>query len=300
MKRFLLGITAAAVVSACSGTNPFLPSTGDGEGSDIVIPEKLAGDLSGFTYDPVAKTLVVRGVSLDDTPFEAVYTRKPAMDVPGYEAYTSQESSLARHTTAYVQEIEGTSGTITVSGGQFGHYFGGSAYDRDGAFDPPDVTQNGGIVAYAGRYVGLRNTSGDGGDLLPVDPGTPIDVRPRQAAEVTGNVFITADFADNMVEGIVYDRVSVDSATPLDRLELAGTAIEDNGTFTGTVTQNGGTEDVGLFGGIFGGQDAAAVAGTLFVEGHIGGGTNDEEYGLFVLGQCGTPGSDPICAQPNP
>lgn len=301
MKRLWLGIAAAAVVSACSGTNPFLPPTGEGSGSDIVIPEKLAGDLTGFTYDPVAKTLVVRGVSLDDTPFEAVYSRKPGLDVPGYEAYTNQESSLARHTTAYVQQIDGARAGITVSGGQFGHYFGGSAYGRDGAFDPPDVTQNGGIVAYAGRYVGLRNASGDGGDLLPVAPGTPNDVRPRQAAEVTGNVFITADFADNMVEGVVYDRVSVDSATALDRLELAAAPIETNGSFTGTVTQNGGSQDVGVFGGVFGGTDSSAVAGTLFVEDHItGGGTNEDEYGLFVLGQCGTPGSDPICVQPHP
>lgn len=300
MKRFVLGVAAAAAVSACSGGNPFVTETGGGGGGGIVVPEGLAGDLSSFTYDPAAGTLVVKGVSLDDTPFEAVYTRKPALDVPGYEAYTSQESSLARHTTAYVRQIDGTRAAITVSGGQFGHYFGGSAYGRDGAFDPPASAVTGGVVSYAGSYVGLLNSAGDGGDLLPVDPSTPAEVRPRQAAEVTGKILVTADFSDNMVEGVVYDRIIADAGLSIDDLELAGTGIEGDGSFAGEVTQEGGKTNVGLFGGVFGGTDASAVAGTLFVQDHITGRTDDEEYGLFVLSQCGTAGADPLCSQPHP
>jgi len=302
MKRFWLGIAASAVMAACSGGNPFVDDTGEGGGTDpgITIPEELLGDLTSFTYDPVAKTLVVRGVNLDDTPYEATYTRKAAMDVPGYEAYTSQESSLGRHTTAYVQELDGAKAGITVSGGQFGHYFGGGAYGRDGAFDPPDVAQAGGIVAYAGSYVGLLNSNGDGGDLLPVDPSTPTEIRPTQAAEVTGSIFITADFADNSVDGIVYDRQHADSGAVLEDLELFPATIEDNGTFTADVRQNNGEDTVGTYGGIFAGTDSSAVAGTLFVEDHIVAATNSEEYGLFVLGQCGGASADPVCTQPHP
>ncbi len=294
MKRFWLGIAAMAAVSACGG-NPWLEDgDGEGEGQGIVIPEDLAGDLEGFTYDPVAKTLLVRGLSLDSTPFEATYTRKPALDVPGYEAYTTQDSALERHATAYVQEIDGTRAAIVVTGGQFGHYFGGSHYSRDGNYTPPVTGQ----VTYVGKYVGLMNGPGDGGDLIPVDPGTPADVRPVQAAEVTGSVLINADFTDTTVNGVVYDRVLVDSPTvEMTNLELAPTAILEDGTFVGDVTQE--NIDRGTYGGLFGGTDASAVAGTLFVDGHVDAFDNEEEYGLFVLSQCGTGNADPLCDQTN-
>lgn len=299
MKRYWLGVVAAATVSACSGGYPWAP-VDETQQTDPVVPAAIAGDMQSFTYNPVAKTLVVRGVTLDDTPFEAVYSRAPALDRPGYEAYSSQESSLSRHTTAYVQQIDGTRAAIAVSGGQFGHFFGGSSYGRDGSFDPPGVAVSGGLVSYAGNYIGLLNVAGDGGDLLPVAPGTPNEVRPKQAAEVTGSILITADFADMSVNGIVYDRVAVDAGAALEDLELAPGDIAANGTFAGKVTQNGGTNSRGDYGGLFGGTNSSAVAGTLHATDHISGITNPEEYGLFVLGQCGTPGADPLCNQPVP
>lgn len=299
MKRLWLGIAAAVAMSACSGGNPFVEDEDPGA-TDPVVPDSIAGDMESFSYDPVSKTLTITGVTLDDTPFTAVYSRRPALDRPGYEAYSVQDGSLGRHTTAYVQEIDGTRGAIAVSGGQFGHYFGGSSYGRDGSFDPPDTTVAGGLVHYAGNYIGLLNVSGDGGDLLPVAPGTPSEVRPRQAAEVTGSIFITADFADMSVDGIVYDRLAVDAGTALADLELDPGVIADNGTFEGDVTQGSGATDVGDYGGIFGGTDASAVAGSLYVQDHVTGTANIDEYGLFVLGQCGTPGADPICTQPHP
>lgn len=301
MRRYWLGVAAAAWVSACSGGNPFIDKTGTGPGvGGPDIPQQLAGDLTGFSYDPANQTLIVRGVNLDDTPFEAAYTRKPALDVPGYEGYSSQESSLGRHTTAYVRQIDGTRAGITVSGGQFGHFFGGSAYGRSGTYTPPDTAVAGGIAAYAGTYVGLLNSAGDGGDLLPVAPGTPADVRPTQAAEVTGNILISADFADMSVDGLVYNRLHVDSATAIENLELMPAAITQTGSFTNEVRQNNGTATVGVYGGIFGGTDAAVVAGTLYAADHIAGAVNPEEFGLFVLRQCGTAGDDPICNQPRP
>ena len=57
---------------------------------------------------------------------------------------------------------------------------------------------------------------------------------------------------------------------------------------------------MGQYGGIFGGTDANAVAGALFAEGHIDGVDNEEERGIFVLPQCGTPGQDALCNQPAP
>lgn len=300
MKRFWLGIAMMFVVSACDSGNPW--TEGEDEGPpEVVVPAELLGDLESFTYDPVAKTLIVRGLSLDQTPFEAAYTRKPALDRVGYEAYTNQQGSLDRHTTAYVKEIDGTRAAIVVSGGQFEYYFGGSQYSRSGEFDRPPIDVNGGLITYAGSYVGLSNYSGDGGDLLPVAPGTPIDLRPVQAGEITGKTFISADFADNTVNGIVYDRIVVDNPAidlSAQNIALAPTAIEENGTFTGDATQ--ARTNKGTYGGIFGGPDASAVAGTLYVKDHIAGFDNVEEYGLFVLSQCGTATSDPVCTQPHP
>lgn len=297
MKRFWLGIVALAALSACSGGNPFTDPAGGGADSSG-IPAIIAGDLEGFSYNPTTQTLTIRGVSQDDTPFEAVYRRRPALDVPGYEAYTAQDGSLDRHTTAYVRERDGARAAIAVSGGQFGYYFGGGNYARSGAYDPPAVGPNSGLVTYAGTYVGLLNIPGDGGDLLPVTPGTPADVQPTQAAEVTGNIVINADFGDNVVTGRIYNRRMVDAARAVENLDLEPADIAADGTFTGNLSQQ--LVDRGDYGGIFAGTDASAVAGTLFAEDHISGFTDEEEYGLFVLAQCGTPNADPICNQPVP
>ena len=298
MKPIWLGLAAVAVVSACGGGNPWLD---DDEPPATTIPKELLGDLESFDYDPVAQTLIVRGISLDNTPFATTYTRKPGLDVPGYEGYSTQSGSLDRHSTAYVREINGTRAAIVVTGGQFRHYFGGSHYSRSGAYSPPTVGPNSGIVTYAGNYVGLLNMAGDGGDLLAVNPGTPNDVRPVQAAEVTGKVLINADFADNIVNGVVYGRV-IPSNTSIDlsqqSIDLAPTSIEADGTFTGDAERS--LVPVGTYGGLFGGKDATEVAGTLFVTDHITGLNQIEEYGLFVLSQCGTANADPICNQPNP
>lgn len=305
MTKFLVAAAAALALSACSGGsgNPFAsPGGDDGADTSGTVPAELAGDVTSFVYDPAAETLIVKGESLDDTPYEAVYQRKPALDVPGYQAYSSQESSLGRHHTAYVQEIDGTRGGVIGSGPLYGHVFAGAYYERDGSFDPPDVTAPGGIVQYAGTYVGLMNAgSSGGGDLLPVAPGTDPAILPTQAYEVTGKIIISADFADNVADGIVYDRVIPDLADdPVENLELAPAAIDADGRFSDDITQGGGARVVGTWGGIFGGTDAAAVAGATFAREHMDGYSREEEYGTFVLGQCGTADADPVCSQPHP
>ncbi len=298
MKRFWLGFVAVAALSACSDGNPFTDGdTGDGGDTGSTIPETIASDLTGFSYDPVSQTLIVRGVGLDDTPFEASYRRRPALDVPGYEAYTSQDGSLDRHTTAFVRQRDGVTAGAVMTGGQFGYIFGGGTYGRNGSYDPPTSTPSGGLVSYAGNYVGLLNTAGDGGDLLPVAPGTPNDIRPVQAAEITGDIFINADFTDNRVNGRIYNRVIADSGQSVVNLDLAPTGIQSDGTFTGDVTV-ADNQDRGDYGGVFGGRGASAVGGALTAADHIGNGSL--EFGAFVLSQCGSANADPVCDQPVP
>lgn len=313
MKRFWLCGAALAVVSACGGGNPWIE---DGDGTGVTpaptIPAELAGDLEGVTYDPVAQTLTVTGVALDPdtnetTETATTYRRRPGLDRNGYEAYTAQDGSLDRHTTAYVRDINGTRAAIVMTGGQFGHYFGGSTFSRSGTYSAPGFgptvpgQQNSGSVTYLGTYVGLLNGAGDGGDLKPVTPGTT-DIRPVQAAEITGRVAINADFGQDMrVNGEVYDRVIVDSpGITLENLELSPTALTTDGSFIGVTTQDSGSKVVGDYGGVFGGTGATEVAGTLFVEDHITALDNEEEYGAFVLSKCGTANADPLCNQPNP
>jgi hypothetical protein len=62
--------------------------------------------------------------------------------------------------------------------------------------------------------------------------------------------------------------------------------------------QNPTQAGIGNYGGIFGGANAEGVAGGIFVENHVGV-ENADEYGVFVLTQCGLTGADPICATVN-
>tara|TARA_R110002049_G_scaffold23781_6_gene84759 strand:- start:146135 stop:147043 length:909 start_codon:yes stop_codon:yes gene_type:complete len=302
-----MGLALAFSLGACSGTPPFGGGTEtptDGSGGAAAIPEALAKNLDSFTYNPNATggpTLTIRGVDLEDGPFEETYRRRPGLDRGGYEAFTAQDGSLDRHSTAYVRDIRGTRAAIAVTGGQFSYFFAGGAYSNTSYTAPvePGSEDDGGLVSYAGNYVGLLNVAGDGGDLTPVDPTTPPGFRPSQAAEVTGYMLINASFSDGTVNGTITNRQIVDApGIAVADLDLAPTAIAADGTFFGDSAVD--TLPVGQYGGIFGGDGATEVAGVVHAEDHIAGLNDIEEYGVFVLAQCGTPGADPVCNQPVP
>jgi len=299
MKFFLGSLAAFVALSACTdlGESPDTPDDPTG----IVVPAALASDVDSIRYDSATATLIIMGLGLDETPFEASYTRNAALDRAGYEAYTVQDSSLDRHSTAYVRQIDGAYAVAVATGGQFSYYMAGTNFGRTNAYTAPTTDQpSGGIVSYAGTYVGLLNMGGSGGDLLPIAPGTPKEVRPKQAAEITGQVLINADFADNRINGTIYGRqVTDDPGTAVETLRLAPTEITETGTFEGTTSVD--LTAVGQYGGIFSGTDAAAVAGSIHAANHIQAyGGDIEEYGIFVLGQCGGAHSDPLCNQPVP
>lgn len=299
MRRFWLGIAAASALSACGGGNPFITSDDDPTDVTGTIPEDLAGDVDSVSYNAADQTLTVTGVGLDDSPFSATYVRKPALDRAGYEAYTVQDNALTEHSTAYVRETEGGYATVVVTGGQFGYFQGGTTYGRSGNFSAPDTSQSGtGIVSYAGSYVGLLNVDGDKGDLIDPSNGTDPSILPGQAAEVTGDVFINADFTDNRVKGSIYNRQITDQpSTAVEDIALTPTDIASDGSFTGDLSNNGSS--VGQYGGVFSGSNAAAVAGSIHATDHIsalsGGTVPIEEYGIFVLDSCDGASADPAC-----
>lgn len=291
MKQFWAGACALAVLAACGDGNPFTGGTTTAPtapGAGTTVPANVQGDVASFTYDPGTGTLTVNGLTADADALNGTYVRKPALDRPGYVAYAIQGSPTERHVTAFVQQYDNTSGGIFVSGGQFGAYFGGGLYGRDGAYDPGT-----GVVQYGGNYIGLTNIPGDSGDLLPPPAGTPVGLLPQQAGEVTGTILITADFTDSAVEGRVTNRVFADTGVALEDIDLDSAPIQGDGTFSGSVSRNNISR--GNFGGIFGGTDSRVIAGSLFAQDHINAFTDEEEHGLFVLVQCGTPGASPIC-----
>ncbi len=304
MKQIMLSLALVGGLAACSGGNPFQEETGTGGDPDGTgaIPEQLANNLESFTYSPTDQTLTIRGVDLEDGPFEETYRRRPGLDRGEYEAYTAQDGSLDRHSTAYVRDIRGTRAAIAVTGGQFRYFFAGGAYGNAGNFSAPatpESLRDGGLVTYAGNYVGLLNVPGSDEDLTAVAGTTEPAFLPSQAAEVTGRMLINASFADGTINGVITSREITDfPGTVVSDLELAPTEIGADGTFFGDATVNLGK--VGEYGGIFGGAGATEVAGVVHAGGHITGITNPIEYGAFVLAQCGTPQADPVCNQPVP
>jgi len=317
MKFGTSALALCVFIAACGNGTPFngkvdVDTGTDGSTGESAIPEALINDLKSFSYDPASETLSITGITADDSAFTADYRRRPGLDRNGYEAYTAQDGSLDRHVTAYVKDIDGTRAAIVMTGTQFEQVFSGAAYSSTSYSAPvaAGAQSEGGLVTYAGNYVGLLNGPGSDEDLLPVTGGTASDPLSKQAAEVTGKVVLTGDFTDAAVAGIIYDRKVTDynaaggldpnSADPFKAKNIAldSTAIADDGTFFGTASQ--GNITVGEYGGIFGGLGATEVAGVIHAEDHIeiGGSGTPIEYGAFVLTQCGQPGEDPICDQP--
>ncbi|MBY5989338.1 thymidylate synthase [Roseovarius atlanticus] len=324
MNRFVASLVLPAFLLACGGgTNPFTPDpaapdpgTGgddDNPTTDAGIPTALAGDLTRLNYNAATETLTVEGLTLDGGDDPLVYRRRPGMDRNGYQAYTFQDDGRDRHYTIYVAEANNNSGVRAgagISGGPRNRVFGGGYYERDGDFSPAT-----GQVSYAGNYVGVTNLNGSGEDLTPPPAGLDPDLVPTQAAEVTGRVELQANFGDDAtVEGNIIERTLVDSGTALPSIVLVNTPISSDGTFVGQAEYEQGDfpgenvigQKIGDYGGIFGGTNASGVAGVIHLEEFDGpnnplGFETEEEYGVFVLDQCGQPVEDAVgCAGTNP
>lgn len=325
IRNILIG-ASLAMLTACGSTNPFMENggtTGGGTASANLLPEALRGDVQRITYTPGAGTITVQGITLDNTQTTSTYTRNAAFDRPGYQAYATQNDALDRQTIAFVAQ-SGNSGAIragvVVTGGQFNRVFSGNFVERPGGYSAPAVTPTSGLVSYAGNYVGMANV----GTSLPTPGGTPVEVAPGQPTVTTGQVFINADFADNSVNGAIYDR-NLETAAgatiiPIPSIVLIATEIANDGSFEGSVEYSPvqgnpavigdfsnviGTS-IGSYGGVFGGVGAEAVGGAVVLNEFDGPNdprdmTAELEWGVFVLDQCGTPDANAaICADVNP
>lgn len=304
--RLALGV--ALFLTACSGNPMADAGSGDGGGGggapvENPVPENLAGDVSNITFDAATDTLKVRMNSLDDAPQTVEYRRNPALDVPGYRGFSVQDDPLDRMFVAMTAEsADGSVEAAAISdGGQFNRYYSGTYFRRNSGNVPTT-----GQVSYAGTYAGVTNLNASGENLLPVPPGTDPALIPDEPMRTQGKVFLNVNFDDAAVNGVVTDRRLVGGGSLKD-VALVDGVIDENGQFTGEAEFDGRPDDgdQGDFGGVFGGRDGAAVAGTvvldnIFLSDDPRNSEFDAEVGVFVLPRCNQPGAPAICDQVNP
>ena len=309
MYRILAATAALALLTACGDGQPFdfgvVPPpiveppglTEEEVKEQLAISESIAGGLDGGTYSLAAGTLTVR-IPLDlGDDIDAEYERNPALDVAGYVAFSAQSDPLDRIYIGMAARSADNSveGVLVSDAGQFGRFFGGTTFRQIGAYSESPASPNTGLVSYAGNYVGLSNAPATSNNIgLPVNPGTEPGLIPAQASRVTGNVFINADFGDNVVNGLIYNRTNLDANEQLNNVVLIVSTINSNGSFLGKVQSQpvDGTAPVAIgdYGGTFGGLNASGVAGGVHLENYLDNVENEQEYGIFVLTQCGLAG----------
>lgn len=302
-------LLALMVVAACDGnplgTEPEEPCTEDcpvGADDPVVAPDVLKNNVTRIVYNADDNSFQVEIAELDTTPRLATWERDPRFDTAGYRAYSVQEDPLDRLFVGLAKTSDDGSVTAAVAGdgGQFNKFYSGGDYSREGNFSPEG---SGGQVSYAGTYAGITNIPAAGGELLPVPPGTDPELAPVQTSRVSGDIFLNANFDDNAVNGAVYNRVLVDYGFGLQSVILVEGEIAANGTFQGK-TERWVNDDpemaiTGDFGGVFGGEGAAAVGGVVALEQMFDSAgdeiENGRERGIFVLRQCGLSGDSAVC-----
>ncbi|MBE0413275.1 thymidylate synthase, partial [Yoonia sp.] len=229
MKIFACALAAAVMLSACDdvtvadgGTGGDTPAT-PAEG----VEQAVKGTLDGVTFNAAAETLLVTVRSLDGDTVATAYARNNTYDQDGYIAFTQQDDALDRFFTGMAAtSADGTSQAVVVmDGGQFNRYFGGVNYAQIGTYTAPTS----GLASYAGDYVGLLNVGTRTGTL---SSGASNNILPYRSGQVTGDIFLNVDFADNKVNGAIYNRVDVDSVgINVDTVFLPATALNADGSF---------------------------------------------------------------------
>jgi hypothetical protein len=303
MAQMKTALWALVLLAGCSG-NPIDYGTGggggDGEGSQEGVPEQVAVNLREISYDPSgAGTLKVNMDGLLASPLVADFVRTPTLDIDGYRAFIYQETALQRSHLAFVSENArgNLQAGVVADGGQFNRHFGGGHFARIDSFTRPTVRQGveTGQFGYAGSYAGVFLP----GPLSVTPSGLPDGLKPNVALRTRGDVLIDANFANDLVNGGITNRVLLsDSGRVLANLEglaLPSTAIDENGQFLGDVEFAGAPDQaIGNYGGAFGGLEASDVAGVLVVN-PIRGEDGIWEYGVFNLPRCDLAGASPLC-----
>lgn len=324
MKNTMISLALVALLAACGGDadennpvsgGPITDTDGavgipaDGSGNDD-IPQELAMNLEGVDFNPDSETLVISIGGLDAGSDTSTYIREATLDVPGFTAYTKQDDPLDRFFIALADRSpDETVQAFAISdGGQFNRYFGGTRFERLGTYTQPES----GLVSYAGEYAGSTNigdtNNPDDGDfsapqLLPTPDGLSGSIVPRQPLRVRGDIFINVDFSEDKINGEIYNRevlrgdgvVVLTGQSQMPNMSLVVADINADGTFAGVVEEVDTQAEFGNYAGTFGGTNASSVGGAVKLERFSDDFENEEEFGAFALGRCGTAGDSDIC-----
>ncbi len=319
-KNLALVLALLGMLAACGGgdgTNPVnRPGGDDDDDTDIPIdpgdpeteiPSDLALNVTQVTYnagtDPDSDaddTLTVELSALDQSPKAATYLRNAALDVEGYKAFSVQDDPLDRMFVAVstVSDDGTVTATAVSDGGQFGKFFRGGYYKRNGGDNVPTT----GLVSYAGTYAGVTNENDlDQDQRLEIPEGTNGALYPYQPRQTEGKIYVNVDFDDNAVNGAIYEKQFSDTGETLPNVNLVEGVIDDNGEFLGVteIPTASGPTSAGKFGGIIG-NNGDAIAGvvamdTIYQPDDTRDGSFDREVGAFVLPRCGTADAPAIC-----
>ncbi len=313
---FRYAMFAALLVAGCSG-NPWIEPT-DGETPDngtpsnplaVTVPPEVAVNLKSIAYSSSnGGSLTVNLDGLGGGPTSVPFKRAKSLDIAGYQAYSYQGSALLRKHLAYVATSKRGNilAAVDADGGQFNRKHGGGTFQRLKPYAPPVASSANdyGEFSYAGTYAGVFLPGpATSKDLPPgLSPYTPMPVR--------GDILITGNFADNLIDGGVDNRYiytykgkkfdfngdgKVNSDDQLLAITFAETKIAADGTFLGDVEFFGKPKSpIGAFGGLFGGVGATDVAGVTEFN-PVEGNTGIWEYGVFNLPKCGTAGQAKLC-----
>ena len=277
--------------------------TGDDDPIEVVISGGVVsvGDLTGAAYD--GTELRVQIVGLDGPDVQQLFDPVAVARMDGFKEFGIQISSLNRDYTALAarSDDDALTAVVVMDGGQFNRFFGGATVQQS-SYTAPDS----GTASYLGNYASLIN-GGTASNLTP-----PVDVNPilfpGGASQVTGTVFLNANFSDSSIEGAIYDRVTNLFGTEYDLADLVLIVgdVNADGTFVSNIELGDGS-GLGSYSGALGGTDAANVAGVVALTGDflvdragvkIFGADSDinvdeaVEYGIFVIGACGPLGTD--------
>lgn len=302
-------LAAALLVAGCGGS-PWKEDDGSG-GDDGAVPAEIAKDLRAVSYSPAnGGRLTVDLDGLVGSGQAVTFVRAARLDMGDYEAFTYQENGLQRSYLALVsQNARKNLQVAAVSdGSQFNRNFGGALYSRLDVYRAPDVSAGGdaGQFSYAGTYAGIFATGN------AANPALPSGLTANTTYRVEGDMVMTANFANSLVEGGVDNRWLLDGAgnaidfnedgkvdddDKLPAIAFPEMDIAEDGSFLGTVEIGTGSpqagSQIGNVGGLFGGSGATDVAGAIVI--NPLGQDSETEIGVFNLPRCGTQGDSPIC-----
>ena len=307
-------VSACADVSGGSDRGPTQPVTPPpDEQTETAVPEQIAGNLRSVDYQPDGDEARITLLYLDSGEVLQQYTRQTDFDVVGggtvfdgravtgtseFRAFTHQEGPNGRFVTVLVarSDDDAVQATVATDGGRLGYFFGGADYRQLTAYVAPES----GLATYTGTYVGLINIK-IRDDYVNVDTGLPEIAQSGRSSRTVGDVILYADFADNAVEGLIFNRAVENDAYELRDVVLRNTTVDANGSFVGEAQQRNpdpevpGLQTIGVYGGVFGGNQASAVAGGMNIGGFDPDRTALTETGIFVL-NCGV--AEPTCRTP--